>query len=136
MPAKLQDTSRIVLIVEDDDDVRQFVVTVLARQGYQTVESSSGIDAAVHMQPDQPKIDVLVTDISLLDTDGIALAEHFAALFPDAGVVIMSGHVGVPRTRLDGLAVPWTFVEKPFHLQRMIDAVRGVLDEAGRVRAA
>ena len=136
MPAKPQTNSRIVLIVEDDDDVRQFVVAVLARQGYRTVESSSGIDAAVHMQPDQPKIDVLVTDISLLDTDGLALAEHFAALCPDAGVVIMSGHVGVPRSRLDNLAVPWAFVQKPFHLERMIDAVRGVLDEAKNVRAA
>ncbi|HXN48135.1 MAG TPA: response regulator [Bryobacteraceae bacterium] len=126
----------MVLVVEDDDDVRQFVVTILSRQGYRTVESSSGIDAVVHMQPGQPKIDVLVTDLSLLDTNGLALAEHFAELLPDAGVVIMSGHVGVPRSRLDGLAVPWAFVQKPFHLQRMIDAVRGVLDEAENVRAA
>ncbi len=136
MPAKPLDNSRMVLVVEDDDDVRQFVVAILARQGYRTVESSSGIDAVVYMQPDQPKIDVLVTDISLLDTDGLALAEHFAALFPDAGVVIMSGHGGVPRSRLDDLAVPWAFVQKPFHLERMIDAVRGVLDEVENVRAA
>jgi DNA-binding NtrC family response regulator len=136
MPANSQDNSRTVLVVDDDDDVRQFVVAVLAREGYRTVESSSGIDALVHTQPGQPKIDVLVTDLSLLDTDGIALAEHFGALFPEAGVVIMSGHVGVPRSRLDGLPVPWAFVEKPFHLERLIDAVRGVLDEAGEVRAA
>ncbi len=136
MFAKVVDHPKNVLVVEDDDDVRQFVVTVLSRQGYRTVESSSGIDALEHTQPDRPKVDVLVTDISLLDTDGIALAEHFAALFPDAGVVIMSGLVGVPRSRLEGLAVPWAFVEKPFHLQKLIDAVRSVLDEAGGVRAA
>jgi DNA-binding NtrC family response regulator len=136
MPANPQDNSRMVLVVEDDDDVRRFVVAVLARRGYRTVESSSASDAAIHMQGDQPRIDVLVTDISLLDTDGLALAEHFAALCPDAGVVIMSGHVGVPRSRLDNLTVPWAFVQKPFHLERMIDAVRGVIDEAGNVRAA
>jgi len=136
MPAKPLLNPEMVLVVEDDDDVRQFVVTVLARQGYRTIESSNGIDAVVHMQPDQPKVDVLVTDVSLLDTDGLALAEHFAALRPDAGVVIMSGHVSIPRSRLDGLAVPWAFVQKPFHLERMIDAVRGVLDETGHVRAA
>jgi len=128
--------SETVLVVDDDNEVRQFVVTVLSRQGYRTVQSSSGIDAAVHMQPGQPKIDVLVTDVSLLDTDGVALAEHFAELFPEAGVVIMSGHPGIPRSRLEKLAVPWAFVEKPFHLQRMIDAVRSVLDEAAGVRAA
>ena len=136
MPAKPLDDPKIVLVVEDDDDVRQFVVTVLSRQGYRTVESSSGIDALLHTQPGRPKINVLVTDVSLLDTDGIALAEYFASLFPEAGVVIMSGHVGVPRSRLDSLAVPWAFVQKPFHLERLIDAVRGVLDEAGDVRAA
>jgi DNA-binding NtrC family response regulator len=136
MPAKPPDDSKIVLVVEDDDDVRQFVVTVLSRQGYSTIESPSGIDALVHTQPDRPKIDVLVTDISLLDTDGLALAEHFATLFPEAAVVIMSGHVGFPRSRMDSLSVPWAFVEKPFHLQRLIDAVRGVLDEAENVRAA
>jgi two-component system, cell cycle sensor histidine kinase and response regulator CckA len=136
MPAKPPTKSRMILVVEDDDDVRQFVVTVLARQGYRTAECSSGIDALAHTQPDRPKIDVLVTDISLLDTDGIALAEHFAALFPEAGVVIMSGLIGVPRSRMEELSVPWAFVEKPFHLQKLIDAVRRVLDEAGRVRAA
>ena len=136
MPTKPPDDPKVVLVVEDDDDVRQFVVTVLSRQGYRTIESSSGIEASEHTQPDRPKIDVLVTDISLLDTDGIALAEHFAALFPEAGVVIMSGLVGVPRSRLESLAVPWAFVEKPFHLQKLIDAVRSVLDEAGGVRAA
>lgn len=136
MPAKPSDNPERVLVVDDDDDVRQFVVAVLSRQGYRIVQSSSGIDAAVHMRPGQPKIHALVTDVSLLDTDGLALAEHFAELFPEAGVVIMSGHVGVPRSRLESLAVPWAFVEKPFHLQRMIDAVRSVLDEAGGVRAA
>ena len=136
MFAEAVDHPKNVLVVEDDDDVRQFVVTVLSRQGYRTVESASGIDALVHTQPHRPKIDVLVTDISLLDTDGIALAEHFAGLFPEAGVVIMSGLAGIPRSRLEGLAVPWAFVEKPFHLQKLIDADRSVLDEAGRVRAA
>lgn len=136
MPTKPPDDPKVVLVVEDDDDVRQFVVTVLSRHGYRTIESSSGIEASEHTQPDRPKIDVLVTDISLLDTDGIALAEHFAALFPEAGVVIMSGLLGIPRSRLENLAVPWAFVEKPFHLQKLIDAVRSVLDEAGGVRAA
>ncbi len=136
MPAKPAENPKRVLVVEDDDDVRQFVVTVLSRQGYRIIESPSGIGALAHTRPDRPKIDVLVTDISLLDTDGIALAEHFAGLFPEAGVVIMSGLAGVPRSRLESLAVPWAFVEKPFHLQRLIDAVRSVLDEAGRVRAA
>jgi len=124
------------MVVEDDDDVRRLVITVLAREGYRTIECPSGIDALAHTEPDRPKIDVLVTDISLLDTDGIALAEHFAAQFPEAGVVIMSGLAGVTRSRMESLPVPWAFVQKPFHLQKLIDAVRSVLDEAGGVRAA
>jgi two-component system, cell cycle sensor histidine kinase and response regulator CckA len=128
--------SETVLVVDDDNEVRQFVVTVLSRQGYRILQSSSGIEALSHAEQDRPKIDILVTDISLLDTDGIALAEHFVTRFPEAGVVLISGFAGIPRSRLENLAARWVFVEKPFPLQKLVDAVRGVLSEAGGERAA
>ncbi len=129
-------TVKTVLVVDDDDEVRRFVATVLSRQGYRTAQAESGIDALSHFHQDRPDIDILVTDISLLDTNGISLAERFLVRFPGAGVVFMSGFVEVPRSRLEKLAARWAFVPKPFHLQALLDAVRGVSTEAGGARAA
>ncbi len=127
--------AKTVLIVDDNAEVRRFVVTVLSSQGYRTIQSASGREALSAAAPDQPKIDVLLTDISLLDTDGITLAERFVALFPGTGVVLMSGYAEVPRSRVEHLGARWTFVAKPFQLRNLTEAVRTVLPDAG-ARAA
>jgi DNA-binding NtrC family response regulator len=136
MPAEGAGNNETVLVVDDDDEVRRFLVTVLSRQGYRIIESSSGIEALSQLQRDRPGIDILVTDISLLDTDGIALAEHFIARCPGAGVVFMSGFTEIPRPRLESLPARWAFVPKPFHVQKLLDAVHTILTEAGGARAA
>ena len=132
MPAEVAGNTKTVLVVDDDDEVRRFVATVLSRQGYRIIQSESGLEAMLHAQQDRPKLDILVTDISLLDTDGITLAEHFVARFPGAGVVFMSGFAEIPRSRLEHLTVKWAFVPKPFHVQKLLDAVRSVVTETAR----
>jgi two-component system cell cycle sensor histidine kinase/response regulator CckA len=124
-----------VLIVDDAVEVRRFVGTALSNQGYQILQSCCGVDALLLAPKDGPIIDILVTDISLPDTDGITLAEHLLARFPGAGVVIMSGCAEVPRCRLQDLASRWAFVPKPFQMRRLVEAVGSVRTDAG-ARAA
>jgi DNA-binding NtrC family response regulator len=132
MSAEEAGNTKTVLIVDDDDEVRRFVGTVLSRQGYRIIQSESGLEALSQARQDRPTIDVLLTDISLLDTDGITLAEHFIARFPGAGVVFMSGFAEIPRSRLENLTVKWAFVPKPFHVQKLLDAVHSVVTETAR----
>jgi len=137
MPAEETGKAKTVLIVDDDEEVRRFVSAVLSSHGYRVVQSATGCEAlALAQQGDRPRIDVLVTDISLIGADGITLAERLIARLPGIGVVFMSGFAEVPRARLDGLAARWVFVPKPFHLRRLLDAVHSVLDETGGARAA
>jgi len=130
MPA--EGTDRTVLIVDDDPDVCRFVVMVLTGQGYRTIGSRTGREALSSLRGD---IDVLVTDLSLPDIDGVTLIERVKAGCPDAGVVLMSGYAEVPRARLERLGIKWTFLPKPFPIQKLVEAVRRVATHAG-ARAA
>jgi DNA-binding NtrC family response regulator len=114
--------------VEDDNEVRRFVATVLARQGYRIIQSSTGSEALSHLHS-RAGIDMLLTD-------GITLAGDFVTRLPEAGVVFLSGLSGISRSRLEELTARWAFVEKPFHLQRLVDAVSGVFAQTRGARAA
>lgn len=127
-----------VLIVDDEPGIRHFCALLLSSYGYKTIESASGPEAlslAQHAAMSEA-IDMVVTDIVMPGMDGVTLAEHFAELFPDTPVVLMSGCAKVPPSRLENLNARWAFLAKPFGPRTLIEAVRSVLGEGGGNRAA
>src|SRR5258708_25492745 len=74
--------ARLILVVEDDDDVREFAVDVLRDNGYRVIEAVNGGGALVLLEQDLP-IDLLFTDIVMPgEPDGVALAQRAKGLRP------------------------------------------------------
>jgi signal transduction histidine kinase/ActR/RegA family two-component response regulator len=106
-----------VLVVEDDQDVRAFVVNVLQELGYATV-SASNADMALQRLDEEGDVDVLLTDVVMPGTNGRQLAARAIERYPGLIVVYMTGytrnaivHNGIldPGVRL--ISKPFTMTE-------------------------
>jgi len=120
-----------LLLVEDEEMVRQLVARVLRDLGYEVFETSSGDEAlSLSDSLDRP-IDLLVTDVVMPGMSGRELAEILIVKRPTTRVLFMSGYTDeaiVHHGVLDGEA---EFIGKPFTPQEIAHKVRGVLETSG-----
>ena len=115
-----------VLVVEDEEAVRQFAVESLQRHGYQVLQSSSGEDALQVASHHVGAIHVLLTDVVMPGMKGPELAGRLRALRPGVRVLLMSGYAAdivTPADLKDASLVP-----KPFTPASLSRAVRSILD--------
>jgi CheY-like chemotaxis protein len=106
--------ARVVLVVDDQPDVRHFAATVLRSAGYEVLEAASGEQALALCGGYGGRIDAVLTDIVMPGMSGRDLALLLAANHPEIKVVYMSGHAGDPQVRQSLLASGDLFLLKPF----------------------
>jgi len=118
-----------VLLVEDEEIVRGFTTAALERAGFHVVAASQGKEALELLDRTGRRTDVLVSDVLMPGMGGRELAERVLALDPDARIVLMSGYSDEPADRClaDG-SMP-TFLQKPFAVSALVDAVRDAAGE-------
>ena len=115
-----------VLVVEDEEAVRQFAVESLERQGYQVLEAASGEEAIKVASRFDGTIHLLLTDVVMPGMKGPELAARLRALRPGLRVLLMSGYAADIVTSGDLRDAP--LVSKPFTPASLSRSVRGVLD--------
>ena len=119
-----------ILVAEDDPSVRAFVVSALTMKGHEVVAEEDGGLAAETADAENGRFDLLLSDIKMPIMDGIGLALHVAAKYPDVIIVLMTGFAD-QRERAHGLdALIYDVIPKPFSLQMLMDKVADAL--AGR----
>jgi PAS domain S-box-containing protein len=128
--------TEVVLLVEDDADVRALATTILLKYGYTVLSAPDG-SAALDVAAAADAIALLVTDVMMPGLRGPELAARLVALRPGLRVLYISGFAAEAvgdHVLLDGDA---TYLEKPFTPTALARAVRAVLDgpEAGLARA-
>jgi len=119
-----------ILVVEDDDAVRQYVTTQLETLGYRAISASNGADALALLKSGVAA-DMLFTDIVLPGgMNGRQLADAAHAIQPDLPVLFTSGYTEnavIHHGRLDpGVEL----LNKPYRRQELARKVRKVLDRA------
>jgi len=117
-----------VLLVEDQEGIRELVHDVLKRRGYAVLCAADGNEAlrlaAQHKEP----IDLLITDIIMPNLGGEDLASRLAKIRPHLKVVFMSGNPD--QAFLNGdLGAGAVVLQKPFPLDTLLHKVRSVLDQ-------
>ncbi|MET0306015.1 MAG: PAS domain S-box protein [Solirubrobacterales bacterium] len=119
----------VVLVVEDEPDVRRMAERILGKGGYSVIGTSGGEEAlAVCRRVDQP-IHLLLTDVIMPEMLGTELVEQVNAIRSELEVIFMSGysHEVLTPEALTGQGVG-AFIEKPFSASQLLKAVRGLLD--------
>ncbi|HEV2596351.1 MAG TPA: ATP-binding protein [Sphingomicrobium sp.] len=126
-PSSLNET---VLVVEDDEDVRQFAVECLLELGYQVIQAAGGREALSLLIERQEDVQLLVTDVVMPGLSGRQLAEAAQQLNPSLPILYVSGY---PRDVIlqDGRVKEGVeLLSKPFTQQALAAKVRELLDQS------
>jgi two-component system cell cycle response regulator CpdR len=116
-----------ILVAEDEEALRAFVVRALAQDGHEVLAAADGGEALDVLTREQGRFDLLLTDIRMPVMDGIALALAAARDFPDLIILLMTGYAD-QRERAHGLdALIHDVIAKPFSLADIRKAVAEAL---------
>jgi PAS domain S-box-containing protein len=119
----------VVLVVEDDDEVRRLVRRILQRHGYTVLEAPDGRKALEFVTAHTGPLDLVLTDMVMPELSGRLLAEHLAVQRPGLRVLHMSGYTDDEFVRRGLLDSGMRLLEKPFTVEGLARAVRAALDE-------
>ncbi|MGB8012994.1 MAG: PAS domain S-box protein [Terriglobales bacterium] len=131
IPAKPQTTEadgcETVLLVEDEESVRELVRITLVSRGYKVFEAENGEAGLNLAEACKQHIDILITDVVMPGIGGRELAKKLQALRPGISVLYLSGYTE-DAVITQGVSGPTTaFLQKPFTLQNLAKKVREVL---------
>lgn len=115
-----------MLIVEDDDELRSLIATALTAAGYSTVEAADGAAAIAASEERDPN--AILLDLAMPGLSGQAFAEEYRRRGGRAKIVVMSGTATAGETSARIQAA--VFLSKPFDLDKLLDAVKRVLETA------
>ena len=133
----VEHSSSMILLVDDDPDIRSLTRTFLEHEGY-SVFSSGDAERAAQIFRSVPQIDLLVTDLYMPGRSGMDLAFELKTVRSELPVLLISGGpvVGeqMPKMQQEG----WSFLAKPFRLTELLSTVHRILApvEARRWREA
>lgn len=120
--------TEVVLLVEDEEAVRNVTRRILTRLGYIVVECDSASAALEELSDLDPSPDLLLTDVMMPGMTGPELATIATARNPDLRVLFISGYPGDELCQLGIRADEVPFLQKPFTPRELADCVREALD--------
>ncbi len=126
-PARLaRDRAATVLIVEDEEAMREVTGRILRGAGYTVIATDSGAQA-VELARRSARLDLLLTDVIMPTMLGKEVAERVRAVLPDIRVLYMSGYAQPVLASRGTLDEGVSLIEKPFSRAGLLDKVREVL---------
>ena len=120
-----------VLVVEDEEGVREVVARALGEAGYTVLEAASGEAALDLATSNGGNIDLLLTDVVLRGINGKELASRITRLKPNLPVIFISGYTDGEIVRRGLLEPDAVFVQKPFSPDTIVRAVSEYLRATG-----
>jgi PAS domain S-box-containing protein len=127
MAAPAADAGHLVLLAEDETQVRTLAARVLKRRGFRVIEAQDGGEALRLAKAHADEIDLLLTDVTMPVLDGRELAERFRHVCPGAKILFMSGHPESVIAHQGVLDPGVAYVAKPFTPDQISSRVRDIL---------
>jgi two-component system cell cycle sensor histidine kinase/response regulator CckA len=124
--------SGTVLLVEDDEQVRGFIRSLLTNDGYEVLEARTGADGLAVAMKRGADIDLLLSDMLLPELSGFDLAQGLRGQFPDMKVLFITGYVegDIVQRCLGELGAG--FLDKPFQPSVLLSKVREAIPTRGK----
>jgi two-component system cell cycle sensor histidine kinase/response regulator CckA len=120
--------SETILLVEDDDAVREIAVGILERNGYRVLAACDGVEALRKLNESGEEVDLLLTDVVMPRLNGSLLAERLVTERPPLKVLFMSGYADEAIESDGTIRLGTDFIQKPFTAAILAAKVREVLD--------
>ena len=126
-PAELQGHGETVLIVDDEEAVRDTTQKLLNQNGYKTLKAVDGVDAVSVYGRNQDQIKVVVTDLKMPNMDGISLVRILRNMNPDLPILVVSGHPDEHDLEVLEPCTSIHLLEKPHKSQDLLHWVHQLL---------
>lgn len=121
--------SETILLVEDDESVRELVADVLQETGFSVLSATSAEEAFHLAEQFGDKIHLMLTDVVMPGISGKELADKLNQQIPGLKVVFMSGYTDDIITKQGVLIEKFEYVQKPFSPHYLVHKIREVLDK-------
>ncbi|NLH47566.1 MAG: PAS domain S-box protein [Myxococcales bacterium] len=117
-----------ILLVEDEDTVRNLAERVLSQQGYQVISRKDPEEARALIRQDHQQIDLLLTDVVMPKLNGRQLFEAAQAVRADLRVLFMSGYTENAIAHHGVIEKGTNYIPKPFTADHLLRKIREVLE--------
>jgi two-component system response regulator (stage 0 sporulation protein F) len=132
----MQGRTALVLLAEDDDDMRTMVAEALRREGHRVVEVASGADLLIriarqyrHIDPlERP--DLIITDVRMPVLTGLEVVRGLRDADTNTPVIVMTAF-GDPETRREATSLGAVMLDKPLQLADLVSEARRLIDALG-----
>ena len=114
-----------ILLAEDDNDMRRFLVRALQGAGFEVVSFDNGMSAYQRLR--EEPFELLLTDIVMPEMDGIELARRAAELDPDIKIMFITGFAAVALNADSTAPKHAKVLSKPIHLRDLVNEVQKLL---------
>lgn len=133
MTRSSQDDGGTILVVEDDDQVRAFIRTLLTNDGHRVIEARTGGEGLALAEKHRSEIDLLLSDMLLPELSGFDLAQQLRSQFPQLAVLFMTGYIegDIVQRCTDELQAG--FLDKPFQPAVLLQKVRELIRDSASV---
>jgi PAS domain S-box-containing protein len=119
----------LILVVDDEPPIREAMVSTLQSNGYHCYTAEDGSDALALYFSRRKDIDLVLTDLSMGQMDGVKLIRNLRRVNPHVRVIVSSGHVQKDTAReLHSLGVRH-ILEKPYNAEKLLRTLRSAIDQ-------
>jgi len=114
-----------ILLAEDDNDMRRFLVKALENAGFEVSHHDNGMSAYQRLR--EEPFEMLLTDIVMPEMDGIELARRASELDPDIKIMFITGFAAVALNADSNAPRQAKVLSKPIHLRELVNEVQKML---------
>jgi PAS domain S-box-containing protein len=116
-----------VLVIDDEEDIRDVVESILTRRGFRVLSAADGREGLATFRANRNQVDLVLLDLTMPGLSGGAVFAEIVALKPDARVVISSGYSERETLARFGARQPAGFVHKPYTADALVTKLTSVL---------
>ena len=124
-----QGQGELILVVEDEDGIREITKTLLEKNGYQAITANDGMDAIALYTQYNFKVDAVILDIMMPSMDGLTTIRVLEKINPEVHIIAVSGLTSNQKvTELKSSSVK-AFLSKPYTSKELLDQLHRVLSK-------
>ncbi len=128
------DSAASILVVDDEEDIRQLLATALRRAGFQVATAGSGLQALDALR--QGPCAVVVTDLRMPEMDGLELLRQVADRYPSTKGIILTGYGSIQGAVEATKLGADNYITKPIVIEEFLETVRSTLERGQPLREA
>lgn len=126
---KLPRGTETILVVDDEEVVRELATRILSRAGYTVITAANGREALKRYEEHDQVIALIILDLIMPEMDGKRCLSELLKMNPKVKVIVASGFAENGLTKEAIHTGARGFVSKPFHIPQLLQTIRNVLDE-------